>query len=131
MPESPPGALTPTALVFPAPNGSARVPATSAPLPPRSLSITNLAYPADLQPVGAPASAISGALTPLPGCAEWFACETAVVSVLAGSPAAIAAGTAALIAHTAAEAAKGAALVGIAIRINISLGWNRYGDRNA
>ena len=126
--ESPPGALTPTALVYPPPTDSPVSTAQSASLHPRSLLVTNQAYPPDLQPPRAQAGVTqAGTLAPLPTRSEWLDCETAVVSVLAGTPAAIAAGAAALAARTAAKAAKTAALVGIAIRINVALGWQRYG----
>ena len=125
--ESPPGALTPTTLAYPPPaDGSATTAQTS--LHPRSLLITNQTFPPDLRPARAQAGATSvGTLAPLPTRTDWFDVETAVVSQLSGSPAAIAAGAAALTAHAAAAAAQTAGLVGIGVRINIALGWKRYG----
>ena len=117
VPESPPGALTPTALAFPAPNGSAAAEEPPANFPPQSLSANHFTYPPDARATG------TGPLPPLPTRDEWLSAEAATVSHLAGPPGAIAAAVAALAARAAAEEAKTSALVGVAIRIKTSLGW--------
>ena len=112
MAESPPGALTPTGLAYPPPTEGQATTAPLATLHPRSLLITNQTFPLDLRPARAQAGATSvGTLAPLPTRTDWFDVETAVVSQLSGSPAAIAAGAAALTAHAAAAAAQTAGLV--------------------
>ena len=93
-------------------------------MPPRSLLLTNLTYPADVQPDGLTAGVPdTDALPALPSRQDWFDTEAAVVSQLTGTPGAIAAAAAALIARAAANESKTAALVGVAIRIKTSLGW--------
>ena len=116
-------ALTPTALAYPQPNGSART-GESVPVPPRSLLLTNLTYPADVRPNGPTAGVPRTDVLPaLPSRQDWFDTEAAVVSRLSGSPGAVAAAVAALAARAAAYESKTAALVGVAIRIKTSLGW--------
>ena len=120
--ESPRGALTPTALIaaFPVDTGET----TAATLPAWSLQVTNNLYPqSPFSRTRATSPLADGPLSPLPTREEWLGTEAQVVSALAGSPAAIAAAAATLVARAAAEKAKTAALVGIAVRIQTSLGW--------